>query len=817
LRSVPGVAAAEVLLGEGAAIVEFDAGRTDRPALARAVEAAGYRVPDDDRLTVSDAPPAVAQLLPIASSALELAPRVAEPRRPEARGSRTKQIRLAIEGMHCAACVGRVEQALADVPGVASAQVNLVLNEANVRYDSSRTSLERLEAAVAAGGYRATPLDDPQSSDDRAARQRRQAVAWKIRFFTGLALLMPLIALHFTGDTHDTLARWTTLLAATTTFALLGLPYFTGAWHRLRERSADMDTLVSLGVGAAFVAGLFDFFAHRHSMYFMDGAMILVFVTLGKWLEAQAKHRTGSAIRRLLELTPQTAVIVKGTRTETVDVAEVAIGTTVLVRPGERIPLDGLVLTGASAVDQAWLTGESLPVEKNPGDEVFAGTINGDGSLHLRTTRHADQTTLAKTIELVRRAQETKPQIQRLSDRLVRVFVPAVLLIALATLAAWSLAGDWRTGISATVAVLVVACPCALGLAVPTAIVVASGRAAEAGILFKDAAALEVAASLTHVVFDKTGTLTDGRPRVVDLVPVTPDVDERTLLSYAAAAQRLSAHPLARCVVEAAEAWGLTTPAADRLSIVAGHGIVAHSEAGEILVGNEKLMAERALDVRPIEHRLAEARAAGKTPLLVALDGRLLGFLTVADRISPHSADAVRRMHDLGLKTLLLSGDHRITAEAAAREVGIDETIAEVLPSGKEAVVRRLQSEGARVAMIGDGINDAPVLTAADLGIAVGHGADAALEAADVVLANHDLRSAARAVQLGRLTMRVVRQNLAWAVAYNIVLIPAAAGVSALWNEAEWRLPPIFAAAAMTLSSVSVVLNSLSLRIRRWD
>lgn len=825
LRDVPGVVGAEVRLDDQAAIVDYDPLQTDRQALARAVVAAGYRVADDDRATVGDPVPAViaepasigSRPLPIIELPSKPAAKSAAAAPRDAPSTRPKRVRLVIEGMHCAACVGRVEQALSGVSGVVSADVNLVLNEAAVRYDPTRASLAQLQSALAAGGYRAAPIDDPQSTDERAARQRRQATVWKIRFVTGLALLMPTAALHLVGGGHDTLVRWTTLVAATATLVVLGGPYFVGAWHRLRERSADMDTLVSLGVVAAYIAGLADFFAHRHSMYFMDGAMILVFVTLGKWLEAKAKHRTGSAIRRLLELTPQTATVVDGSRHRTVDVADVEIGTTVVVRPGEQVPLDGLVLTGASAVDQAWLTGESLPVEKHPGDDVFAGTINGDGSLHIRTTRRAEQTTLARTIELVRHAQETKPQIQRFADRIVRVFVPLVLVAAGFTLAAWAIAGDWRTGLSAAIAVLVVACPCALGLAVPTAIVAASGRGAEAGILFKDAAALEVAASLSYVVFDKTGTLTEGRPRVVDLVPANSRVETRELLSFAAAAQRLSAHPLARCIVQAAEERGIAIPDADRLSVVAGRGITAHSAASEILVGNEKLFADRGLPVAALADSLATARAAGKTPLVVAVGARLLGFITVADTIAPHAAAAVRGMHDLGLRTLLLSGDHRTTAEAAAREVGIDETIAEVFPADKAAVVRRLQADGAKVAMIGDGINDAPVLTAANLGIAVGHGADAALEAADVVLANHDLRSAVRAVQLGRLTMRVVRQNLAWALIYNVVLIPAAAGVAALWQAGDWRLPPAYAAAAMALSSVCVVLNSLSLRVRRWD
>ncbi|MCE9607644.1 MAG: heavy metal translocating P-type ATPase, partial [Planctomycetia bacterium] len=603
LRGVPGVASADVLLSEHAAVVEFDANSTNRPALAEAVAAAGYRVPDDERATRDDARPA-------------------SENRPRAAPARTQRVRFAIEGMHCAACVGRVERSLMEVAGVASADVNMVLHEATVRFDAARTSLAQLESAVAGAGYRATPLDDPQSADERAARQRRQATGWKIRFFTGLALLLPLVILHLTGEPHGALARWTMLLAATTTLLVLGAPYFLGAWRRTWQRSADMDTLITLGVGAAFTAGVFDFATHRHSMYFMDGAMILVFVTLGKWLEAKAKHRTGSAIRHLLELAPLEATLVDGARLRTVRVEDVEIGTTLLIRPGAQIPLDGLVLTGTTAVDQAWLTGESLPSEKNPGDEVFAGTINGAGSLTVRATRRAEQTTLAKTIELVRHAQETKPQIQRLADRIVRVFVPGVLLVATVTAIAWLLAGDWRTGLSAAISVLVVACPCALGLAVPTAIVAAAGRGAEAGILIKEASALEVAASLTHVVFDKTGTLTEGKPRVIDLVVANASTDEREILSVAAAAQRLSSHPLARAVVEAAEERGLAIPAADRLSTIAGRGIVAHTATSEIIIGNEKLMEDRGFDVGPLRERLAAARAAGKTPLLVAVDKR---------------------------------------------------------------------------------------------------------------------------------------------------------------------------------------------------
>ena len=495
----------------------------------------------------------------------------------------------------------------------------------------------------------------------------------------------------------------------------------------------------------------------------------------------------------------------------------------ILVKPGVRIPLDAVVASGSSSVDQAWLTGESIPIEKQPGDELAAGTLNGDGALTARVVRVAGKTMLAQTIELVRRAQETKPRIQRIADRVVGVFVPFVLLAALATFVGWALAGDWSTAISACTAVLVVACPCALGLATPTAIVVATGRGAESGILFKEATALETAAQITTVVFDKTGTLTEGRPRVMRIAALAPAI-ESEVLATAAAVQRLSTHPLAACVVAAAEQRKLAIPAADRMQTIAGRGVVAIAADGtRILVGNEKLLAEEQLDASSLAADVAAARATGGTPLFVAKESadakqmQLLGVLFTADAAASTARAAIEQLHALGLKTVLLSGDHRTTAEAVAREVGIADVIAEATPAQKLAEIRKLQEGGARTAMIGDGINDAPALSAAELGIAVGHGADVALEAADIVLAAADLRAVARCVRLARATLRVIRQNLFWSFAYNLLLIPAAAGLLVVVFGPAWRLPPIAAAAAMALSSVTVVLNSLTLRMRRID
>lgn len=742
------------------------------------------------------------------------------PRRPaEAR----ERVVLEVQGMHCAGCVGRIERALQNLPGTASARVSLATGEADVAFDPVQTSPQQLAAAVERAGYQATPRERSVSLIELAARQSEEVFVLRRRFLIGVILLLQLTVWHYGHFGHETIGRWSELLGALALTAYLGQPFFLAAARQVRSVAADMDVLIALGTGTAFIAGLFEWIASRHSMYFMDAGMILVFITLGRMLEASAKRRTGAAILRLVELAPPEATVLEADGPRTVPVGDVSVGAMILVKPGTRIPLDAVVATGASSVDQSWLTGESMPVEKQPGDELAAGTLNGDGALTARVVRTAGNTTLAQTIQLVRRAQETKPKIQKLADRVSAVFVPAVLVIALGTFAGWWLAGDVATAVSTCTAVLVVACPCALGLATPTAVVVAAGRGAESGILFKDATALETAAGLTTVVFDKTGTVTAGKPSVVRIAALPPATDD-DLLATAAAVQRLSTHPLAACIVAAAEARKLPIPVADRLQTIAGRGVTAFAADGSrLVVGNEKLLAQEKLDVASLTDEVAAARAAGGTPLFVvretpgATSPQMLGALFTADEVAPSARTAIDQLRGLGLKTVLLSGDHRTTAEAVARAVGIDETIAEATPSQKLEQVRRLQERGERTAMIGDGINDAPALSAADLGIAVGHGADAAIEAADVVLAATDLRAVARTIRLARTTLRVIRQNLFWAFAYNIVLIPAAAGLPAIWLGPSWRLPPIAAAAAMALSSVTVVSNSLTLRVRRID
>jgi Cu+-exporting ATPase len=609
-------------------------------------------------------------------------------------------------------------------------------------------------------------------------------------------------------------------LAATALQAFVGWPYFVGAALRARALAANMDTLIALGTGAAYVSGVVHLVealvtgevSGRVSMAFLDAGMILTFVTLGKYLEVRAKGRASQAIRRLLDLSPQEAVVLRDDQPTVIAVNAVMIEETILVRPGGRVPLDAEIVSGNSSVDQSWLTGESLPVEKQPGNEILAGTINGQGSLTARVLRPAGQTALARVIQLVRHAQESKTEVGRLADRVVGWFVPGVLLIALATLLAWGLlGGNWPTGFSCTVAVLVVACPCALGLATPTAILVASGCGAERAILVKEAHALETAARVTTVVLDKTGTVTEGRPAVTEVIPAE-NVNAATLLAAAAAAEQLSNHPLAQAIVEEADRRGLDAPKAESLQVIAGRGIQAQMDRRTVHVGNARLLESAGLDVRSFEERMRGIRRRGQSALAVALNDRILGVIAVGDRIAAGSVDGIAGLQDLGLDVQLLSGDHRTTVETVACEVGIEHVTAEVLPDDKHAVVERLQSRGDSVAMVGDGINDAPALAVADLGIAIGTGADVAIESADVVLVNQDLRAVVETIHLGRATLRTIRQNLAWAFFYNLLLIPLAAGV--LIPVTGLMLPPAAAAAAMAASSVSVVTNSLLLRRR---
>jgi len=716
---------------------------------------------------------------------------------------------LAVEGMHCAGCVANVERALEAVPGVAAARVNLTLRQAAVDFNEALASREQLIEAISRAGYSAT---EARSLSSLREQESAELSAWRWRMVVGLTLLLPMMLVGYVAGLPPAAVAWCQFLLATPLQIYLGWPYFAGAWRRFRHGGANMDSLVALGTGTAYTAGLFELLGHGHGMMFMDAGMILVFITVGKYLEAKAKGRASDAVRKLIDLAPADAAVERAGSVAVVPVQSVLLDETVVVRPGERIPLDGVVTSGYSGVDESWLTGESLPVEKQPGDRLLAGTINGDGVLRARVTAMAEATALARVVDLVQKTQESKPPIQRLADRVVSWFVPAVLGVALLTLLGWGVAGNWALALSCTVAVLVVACPCALGLATPTAVLVASGRGAQDGILIKDATAFEVAGRLTAIVLDKTGTITRGKPSVTEVRPQATFSPER-LLVLVAAAEQLTTHPLGKAVIERVRDLGLTPPRGDGLKLWPGEGIEATVEGIRVRVGNEDLLQRGGLAVPTAEvTETARQRQAGRTALHVGCGGEYAGVIFIADEILMDSHAAVAQLHKLGLRVLMVTGDKRQTAEAVARSVGVTEIIAEVLPADKQAIVQRLKSEGQTVAMVGDGINDAAALAAADVGMAIGAGADVAIESADIVLMHSELMSVLRAVELSRATLRTIRQNLVWAFGYNVALIPLATGALLPWLGL--RLPPVLAAAAMALSSISVVTNSLLLRWR---
>lgn len=720
-----------------------------------------------------------------------------------------EHLQLDIEGMHCAACVGRVERALKSVPGVDRASVSLATKEAEVEFDPRQVEPKKLVAAVEGAGYEAH-LPQAAGLRDPAAAAEEEVHTWRRRLLAAAILMGGLVIADY-RLTHTATGNWAALVLAAVMQAYVGWPYYRGALSSLRHANANMDTLVALGATAAFISGLLNW--PHAAMRFMDAEMILLFITLGKSLEARARARAAAAIGDLMALAPPEANVLRGGRAQRVPLDQVAVGETMVIKPGERIPLDGRVLSGSSSVDQSWLTGEPLPIDKSIGDLAYAGTLNGSGALTVEVTRQAGQTMLAQVLELVRRAQQSKPQIQRVADKVVAWFVPALLAIALVSLLAWGLAGsDWQQGLKSLVAVLVVACPCAMGLAAPAAVLVASGRGAKQGILVKDAQALEAAAVADCVVLDKTGTITLGQPQVAAVEPA-PGIMRQELLRVAAAAERLSQHPIAKCVVESAEEQGVPAATASDLAVVPGEGVRASLDGHTLWVGNERLLETAGIKLddamRGAIRSLAER---GNSVLLAARDQQWLGAIGIADTIGPHSRQAVSELRALGLEVRLASGDHRAAVEALARELGIEQFTAEVLPGDKANIVQELQAQGRRVAMVGDGINDAPALVAADVGVAIGSGADVAIDSADIVLVRGDLRGLPEAIRLSRATLRTIRQNLGWAFGYNLVLIPLAAG--ALVPLTGWSLPPVAAAAAMAASSVSVLANSLLLRVK---
>ncbi len=761
LRKLPGVTADVNLAGEEAHI-DYDPARIAPDALARAIEDAGYDVPHS-------------------------------------------RVRLKIGGMTCATCVGRVEKALGGVPGVVNASVNLATESADAEIVSGLVRPMDLVAAVEAAGYDAEVLgDDADRQAEIDARDAARRRAETLRVALAIALTAPLTAPMF----GIPLPAWVQLLLATPVQFVLGARFYIAAWKAVRAGAGNMDLLVALGTSAAYFYSLWLMTQpHVHHLYFEAAAVVIALVLVGKWLETRAKRSTTLAIRSLMALRPDRARIERDGIEIDVPLSAVGVSDIVLVRPGERMPVDGRILEGHSALDESLITGESLPVEKSKGDKVTGGSINGSGFLRVETLAVGAQSTLARIIALVEDAQAKKAPVQKLVDRVAAIFVPVVLATAAITfLGWWLLRNDPASGLIAAVSVMVIACPCALGLATPTAFMVGTGAAARAGILIRDAQALEQGRLIDTVILDKTGTLTEGKPSVTDIIALAP-MSENDLLRLAAGAQTGSEHPLAHAILSR---YGDTAPLprASAFQSFAGRGLEADVDGLRLAVGNRRLMSEHAIETAPLEKRATNLENDGRTVMWIAELGeaaRLLGLIGVTDPIKPHAAEAVRRLKAAGVTPVLITGDNERTAAVVAAHVGIEQVSAGVLPQGKAAEVERLRKLGKHVAMVGDGVNDAPALAAADVGMAMSTGADVAMNTAGITLMRGDPLLIPDAISISRATYRKIQQGLFWAFIYNIVGMPLAA---------FGMLDPVYAGAAMAMSSVSVVGNALLLR--RW-
>lgn len=736
-------------------------------------------------------------------------------------------IELPITGMTCTNCSKAVNRALRKVEGVVEADVNFATERAVVKI-APTVSTNSLVAAVENAGYGVVVAAEEEELQDKEAEARAAELKHQQRrFWVGAIFSFPLLAFSMARDL-DLLGMWAMeswvnilfWIIATPVQFYVGKDYYVGAYKALRNGAANMDVLVAMGSSVAYfysipiALGIEGLGEH---VYFETAAIIITLIVLGKLLEARAKGRTSEAIKKLIGLQPKTALVVRGGIELDVPISEVRLGDLVIVRPGEKFPVDGVVKEGSSSVDESMLTGESLPVSKSPGEMVIGATLNKNGLLKFEATRIGKQTALAQIIKLVEQAQGSKAPIQAIVDQVAAVFVPAVIVLAILTFGVWyAIDGDFTHALIRTISVLVIACPCAMGLATPTAIMVGVGKGAENGILFKNSRSLESAHKLQAIVLDKTGTITKGEPTVTDIVlSENTQMDKDRVLALAASAERGSEHPLGEAIVQAAQNLGLTLFDPQQFEAITGHGVTAQVEGQQVLIGNRKLMKERHIALANLEIEAEKLQAQGKTAMWVALDNQIVGVIAVADTIKEGSRDAVAAMQAMGLQVIMLTGDNHATAQAIAAEAGIDRVLAEVQPSEKAAQIQKLQAEGLTVAMVGDGINDAPALAQADVGMAIGTGTDVAMETADVTLMRGDLRTVPTAIRLSHQTMQVIYQNLFWAFGYNVILIPVAAGVLAMLEFGPMmlrELNPMLAAFAMAFSSVSVVSNSLRLR-----
>jgi len=739
-----------------------------------------------------------------------------------------KEITIPIGGMTCSACAVAIEKATGKLPGVEIASVNFATEKLKIKYDSSKLRISEIKQAIVKAGYQPLEIDNTQQVDgDKLRKEKEIKVLWR-KFIVSLIFSVPLLYIamggmlgwplpSFLDPMHYPFQYALVELVLTIPIVIAGYRFYTVGFKAIWRRQPNMDSLIAMGTSAAVLYSVYSTyrisqgdFHFVEDLYFETAGVIITLILLGKALEAVSKGRTSEAIKKLMGLAPKTAIVLQGDQEIEIPIEEVEVGDIIIVKPGSKIPVDGEIVEGHTSVDESMLTGESMPVEKFKGDKVIGASINKNGSIRFRATRVGSDTALAQIIKLVEDAQGSKAPIAHLADVVSGYFVPVVFVIATLSALLWYLSGESEVfSLTIFIAVLVIACPCALGLATPTAIMVGTGKGAENGVLIKGGEALEIAHKIKTIVFDKTGTITEGKPQVTDII-VSDSLDSNELLRLAASAEKGSEHPLGDAIVKGAEKLNLSLYKVDQFQAIPGHGIQVTINGQMLYLGNKKLMNEKGIDLSGYTDHADRLAEEGKTPMYVSIDSKLKGLIAVADVVKPSSLAAIKTLHKMGIEVTMITGDNRKTAEAIAKQVGIDRVLAEVLPQDKANEVKKLQAEGKKVAMVGDGINDAPALAQADIGIAIGSGTDVAMESADIVLMRSDLMDVPTALQLSKSTIRNIKQNLFWAFAYNVAGIPVAAGL--LYAFGGPKLNPVIAAAAMSLSSVSVLTNALRLK-----
>src|SRR3989338_2680031 len=788
LKRIAGVKDANVNFASEKAAVEFDAGKANENDLEKAVEDVGYNVIKT--------------------------------------GGRTGMITLRVRGMSSQHCAGVVESSLRKLDGIKNIDVSFAIERAIIDFDPEKVSIEKIKKIIVDAGYEPEEFKEDIDREKEARQQEIKALKWK--FFISLVLGLPLLYFVMAPQIGLEIPRYIgqnlviIQFLLTTPIMVVGYEFFLRGFRSLiKNGTANMDTLIALGTGAAYayslvISMLIWFFGKgygAHDLYYEIAGLLIMFILLGKLLEAIAKGKTSEAIRKLLGLQAKTAVVIRNGREQKINVDDVVVNDIIIVKPGEKIPVDGVIVDGHSSVDESMVTGESIPVEKAKGDKVIGATINKTGSFKFKATKVGKDTVLAHIVRMVEEAQGSKAPIQRLADTISSYFVPAVAVIGVIAFLAWySLGFGFVFALTVFIAVLIIACPCALGLATPTAIMVGTGLGAKNGILFKNAESLQLAKSIQTIIFDKTGTLTKGKPEVTDIISIK-NGKGKDVLKFAAIAEKRSEHPLAEAIVNKAKDLRKKIDEPKKFNSITGKGVEAFYKNNKILLGNRKLIGKNKINIENLENKIRILEEEGKTVMIVALNKKIIGMIAVADTLKEYSKEAVRQLHKMGKEIAMITGDNERTANAIARQLGIDRVLAEVLPQEKANEIKKLQAEKKKVAMVGDGINDAPALAQADLGIAICSGTDIAIETGDIVLIKNDLRDVVTAIDLSRYTLKKIKQNLFWAFIYNIIGIPVAAGV--LYPFTGWRLNPIIAGAAMAFSSVSVVGNTLLMKFYR--